>query len=93
VVTLIFSFFQPRADLGANEDKIAKLLQISRLDGEVAFNRIQRGINGLLCRIMNKVKEVNRDGREIKDSQIRILEENMEMINCSKQSVLKQILR
>jgi len=41
---------------------------------------------------MKEMKEVNQDGRAIKDSQIQILEENIEMINCSRQSVLKQIL-
>ena len=41
---------------------------------------------------MKKEKEVNQDGRAIKDSQIQILEENIKMINYSRQSVLKQIL-
>ena len=47
------------------------------MDGEVVFNRIQREIKGSLGRIMKKVKEVNWDGRAIKDSQIWISEENM----------------
>ena len=42
---------------------------------------------------MKEVKEVNQDGREIKDSQIRISEENIEMINYSRESVLKEILK
>jgi len=44
---------------------------------EVVFNRIQKEIKGSLGQIMKQVKEVNRDGRAIKDSHIRILEENM----------------
>ena len=42
---------------------------------------------------MKEVKEINWDGRVIKDSQIQISEENIKMINCSRQSVLKQILK
>ena len=63
------------------------------MGGEVDFNWIQGKIKGSLGRIMKEMKEVNRDGREIKDSQIQISEENIEMLNYSRQSVLKQILK
>jgi len=32
---------------------------------------------------MKEVKEVNQDGRAVKDSEIQISEENIEMINSS----------
>jgi len=59
----------------------------------VIFNHIKGDIKGSLDWIMKEVKEVNQDGREIKDSQIRISEENIEMINYSRESVLKEILK
>ena len=63
-----------------------------RLNGEVASNRIEGAIKGSLCQIMEGMKEVNWDGREIKGSQIWVSEENIKMTNCGKQSVLKQVL-
>ena len=57
------------------------------------FNWIKGEIKDSLNQIMKEVKEVNRDGRAIKGSQIQMSEENIEMINCSRQSVLKQILK
>ena len=48
-----------------------------RLNGEVASNQIQGAIKGSLGWIMKGMKEVNRDGRAIKDSQIQVSEENM----------------
>ena len=48
-----------------------------RLNGEVASNRIQGEIKGSLGSIMEGMKEVNRDGRAIKGSQIRLSEENI----------------
>ena len=43
------------------------------------FNQIKREIKGSLDHIMKELKEVNQDGREIKDSHIRISEENIEI--------------
>lgn len=45
------------------------------------FNRNQGAIKDSLNWITKEVKEVNWDGREIKDSQIQISEENIEMYN------------
>lgn len=45
------------------------------------FNQDQEAIKDSLNRIMKEVKEVKKDGRAIKDSQIRISEENIEMYN------------
>jgi len=58
------------------------------MDGEVGLNQIQREIKGSLGQIVKEMKEVNQDGKAIKDSQIHISDENVEMINYSKQSVL-----
>jgi len=63
-----------------------------RLNGEMVSNWIQGTIKGSLGRTLEGMNEVNWDGRAIKGSHIRVSEENMEMTNCEKQSVLKQIL-
>ena len=43
----------------------------------MASNRIQGAIKGSLGRTLEGIKEFNQDKREIKGSQIRVLEENM----------------
>jgi len=55
-------------------------------------NRIQGAIKGSPGRILEEMKEVNRDRRAMKDSQIQVLEENMSINYCAKQSVIKQVL-
>lgn len=48
-----------------------------RLNGEVATNWIQGAVKVSLGQIMEGMKEVNRDRREIKGSQIWVSEENI----------------
>ena len=59
----------------------------------MVFNQDQGEVKDSLNRIMSNVKEVNQDGREIKDSQIQISEESIKMNNTLEHSVLKQFLQ
>jgi len=66
----------------ALKDSVSRARYVSfcrsqRLDGGVASNQMQGSINGSLGRIMEGMKEFNRDGREVKGSQIRVSEENL----------------
>jgi len=55
------------------------------------FNRDQGAIKDSLNRTMKEVKEVNRGERAIKDSQIWISEENIEMYNSKSRVYLNNL--
>ena len=69
--------------MGSNVKQIVFIGQGSWVNSDLdtgwwsGFNQIQGEIKVSLNRIMKEAKEVNQDGREIKDSQIRVSEENI----------------